>query len=326
LKKQWLEWWFGLKLKKFMIIPGMLFLAVLLSAPSPAQEDGGARSLSQAAEELGLGNFSTALESAGLAGILDNQGVLLMGEGSFVVFAPSDEALAAASAFGYDLESLQESPSELKALLYRHIIWNAGGFENISEISEARSMQGENITLEHVPAMKVDGANVTASLQYDSGTIYVIDRLLLPESEGSLGAAQAAMDLGAEKFAESLTSSGLEETLSGQGLMGIGGLTSGPYTVFAPSDAAFEAAKEAVDGIGEKEGGMLSLLSYHVVDAAELVNMTESNSVKTMYGASLPVDINASLVGGASVLASQRYDNGMVYVIDQVLLPIGLGM
>ncbi len=316
-----------MKLKRIMIIPGMLFLAVLLgSGLCQAQEEAGAKSLSQAAEELGLGNFSAAVESAGLAGILDNQGVLLMGEGSFVVFAPSDEAFAAASASGYDLESLQESPSELKALLYRHIIWNAGGFENISEISEAGSMQGENITLEHAPAMKVDGANVTSSLQYDSGTIYVIDRLLLPESQGSLGAAQAAKDLGAEKFAEALTSSGLEETLSGQGLMGIGGLTSGPYTVFAPSDAAFEAAKEAVDAIGEKEGGMLGLLSYHVVDAAVLLNMTESNSVKTMYGASLPVDINSSLVGGASVLASQRYDNGMVYVIDQVLVPIGLGM
>ena len=316
-----------MKLKRIMIIPGMLFLAVLLgSGLCQAQDEAGAKSLSQAAEELGLGNFSAAVESAGLAGILDNQGVLLMGEGSFVVFAPSDEAFAAASASGYDLESLQESPSELKALLYRHIIWNADGFENISEISEAGSMQGENITLEHAPAMKVDGANVTSSLQYDSGTIYVIDRLLLPESQGSLGAAQAAKDLGAEKFAEALTSSGLEETLSGQGLMGIGGLTSGPYTVFAPSDAAFEAAKDSVDAIGEKEGGMLGLLSYHVVDAAVLLNMTESNSVKTMYGASLPVDINSSLVGGASVLASQRYDNGMVYVIDQVLVPIGLGM
>jgi len=316
-----------LKLKRIMIIPGMLFLAVLLgSGLCQAQEDDGAKSLSQAAEELGLGNFSAAVENAGLTSILDNQGVLLMGEGSFVVFAPSDEAFAAASSSGYDLELLQERPSELKGLLYRHIVWSAGGFENISEISEARSIQGENITLEHAPALIVDGANVTASVQYDSGTIYVIDRLLVPESDGSLGAAQAAKDLGAGKFAEALTSSGLEETLSGQGLMGIGGLTSGPYTIFAPSDAAFEAAKDTMDAIGEKEGGMLGLLSYHVVDAPGISDMTESNSVKTMYGASLPVDINTSLVGGAGILASQRYDNGMVYVIDQVLVPIGLSM
>ena len=316
-----------MNIKRFMIIPGMLFLAALLgSGLGLAQEDIEARSFSQGAEEMGLSNFSESLEAAGLSDILDNRGVLSIVEGSFMVFAPSDEAFAAATASGYDLDLLQDSPSELKGLLYRHIVWNAGSFENISEISEARSIQGENITLEHAPAMSVDGANVTASAEYDSGTIYVIDRLLVPESEGSLGAAQAAKDLGAGKFAEALISSGLEETLSGQGLMGIGGLTSGPYTVFAPSDAAFEAAKDTVDAISEKEGGMLSLLSYHVVDAPGLSNMTESNSVKTMYGASLPVDRNSSLVGGAGILASERYDNGIIYIIDQVLVPIGLSM
>lgn len=314
-------------IKQFMIIPGMLFLAALLcTSISLAQDEGGAKSFSQAADEIGLSNFSADVERAGLADILNKQGVLGIGEGSFVVFAPSDEAFAAASASGYDIAALQEDPSELKSLLLHHIIWNAGSFENISEISEARSMQGENLTLEHAPDFTVDGVNVTASLGYDSGIIYVIDSVLLPESDGSLGAAQAAKDLGAEKFAEALTSSGLEETLSGQGLMGIGGLTSGPYTVFAPSDAAFEAAKGSLDAIGKNEGGMLSLLSYHVVDAAGLQNITDSNSVKTMYGASLAVDVNSSLVGGAGILASERYDNGIVYVIDQVLLPISLSM
>ena len=314
-----------MNIKRIMMIPGMIFLvALLFSGISLAQGEGGAESFAQGAEELGLGDFSAAVERAGLADILDDQGVLTFPGGSFVIFAPSDAAFDAASASGIDISSLEGS--ELKSLISRHVVWNAGSFENISEISETRSMQGENITLEHTPTMTVDGANVTGSLKYDSGIIYVIDRVLLPEGDSSLGAAQAAKDLGAGKFAEALTSSGLGETLSGQGPMGIGGLTSGPYTVFAPSDAAFEAAKDTLNAIGEKEGGMLILLSYHVVDAAGLLNMTESNSVKTMYGASLGVDINSSLVGGAAVLASERYDNGIVYLIDQVLVPIGLGM
>lgn len=314
-----------MNIKRIMMIPGMIFLAALLFLGiSLAQVEGGAESFAQGAEELGLGDFSAAVERASLTDILDNQGVLTLPGGSFVIFAPSDAAFDAISASGIDISSLEGS--ELKSLISRHVFWNAGSFENISEISEARSMQGENITLEHTPTMTVEGANVTGSLKYDSGIIYVIDRVLLPEGDGSLGAAQAAKDLGAGKFAEALTSTGLEETLSGQGPMGIGGLTSGPYTVFAPSDAAFEAAIDTLNAIGEKEGGMLSLLSYHVVDAAGLLNMTESNSVKTMYGASLGVDINSSLVGGAAVLASERYDNGIVYLIDQVLVPIGLGM
>ena len=314
-----------MNIKRIMMISGMLLLVALIFLGfSLAQGEAGAKVFVQGAEELGLGDFSAAVERAGLADILDNQGVLAFPVGSFFVFAPSDAAFAAASASGIDISSLEGY--ELKSLISRHVVWNSGSFENISEISEARSMQGENITLEHTPTMTVDGANVTGSLKYDSGIIYVVDRVLLPEGDGSLGAAQAAKDLGAGKFAEALTSSGVEETLSGQGLMGIGGLTSGPYTVFAPSDSAFEAAKDTLNAIGEKEDGMASLLSYHVVDAAGLLNMSESNSVKTMYGASLGVDINSSLVGGANVLASERYDNGIVYVIDQVLVPIGLSM
>jgi len=71
---------------------------------------------------------------------------------------------------------------------------------------------------------------------------------------------------------------------------------------------------------------MLSLLSYHVVDAQGLSNMTETNSVKTMLGDSLAVDPQTGLVGGAYVIKSERFNNGIVYVIDQVLVPIRLSM
>ena len=45
-----------------------------------------------------------------------------------------------------------------------------------------------------------------------------------------------------------------------------------------------------------------------------------------MQGDSLAVDLNMSLVGGADVLKSERYANGIVYIIDQVLVPIRLAM
>ena len=63
-----------------------------------------------------------------------------------------------------------------------------------------------------------------------------------------------------------------------------------------------------------------------MVDAKDLVNLTDSNSVKTLEGESLAVDVGAGQVGGAHVLLSERYDNGIVYVIDQVLVPIRLSM
>ena len=63
-----------------------------------------------------------------------------------------------------------------------------------------------------------------------------------------------------------------------------------------------------------------------MVNAKSLLNVTDSNSAKTMQGDSLAVDANMGLVGSANVLKSERYANGIVYVIDQVLVPIRLAM
>jgi transforming growth factor-beta-induced protein len=174
--------------------------------------------------------------------------------------------------------------------------------------------------------LKVNGANVTASRSYDNGTIYVIDRVLLPKTASIMGVIEAANDLGAKKFAAAINSAGLAETLNGQGIMGMESLSEGPFTIFAPSDSAFDAAKAAIDAISKKDAGMMNLLTYHMVNAKSLLNVTDINSAKTMQGDSLAVDANMGQVGSANVLKSERYANGIVYVIDQVLVPIRLAM
>jgi uncharacterized surface protein with fasciclin (FAS1) repeats len=290
-----------------------------------AQDSVAAKSnLIDAANELGLTEFSTAIEGAGLADTLNNQGVLLIGPGSFVIFAPSDAAFAEVA--DIDMNAVKENATELKRILSYHIIWNDGSFENITELSSARTMQGENLTIDSIDGLKANGANVTASKSYNNGIIYVIDRVLLPKTASSLGVVEAGNDLGAKKFAAAIKSAGLADTLNGQGLMGMESLSEGPFTVFAPSDSAFNAAKAAIDAISKKDAGMMNLLTYHMVNSKSLLNATESNSTKTMQGDSLAVDANLGLVGGANVLKSERYANGIVYVIDQVLVPIRLAM
>ncbi|MCX6680281.1 MAG: fasciclin domain-containing protein [Methanothrix sp.] len=290
-----------------------------------AQDSGAAKmGVIDAANELGLKEFAAAMDGAGLANTLNNQGVLIIGPGSFVIFAPSDEAFAAVT--DVDMNTIKENSTELKRILSYHVVWNDGRFENISELSSAKTLQGENLTIDNTAGMKVNGANVTASKSYDNGTIYVIDKVLLPKTASSQGVAEAANDLGAKKFASAINSASLAETLNGQGLMGFVSLAGGPFTVFAPSDGAFDNAKATLDAIGKKDAGMMNLLSYHIVDAKDLLNMTKINSAKTMQGDSLAVDLNMGLVGGANVLKSERYANGIVYVIDQVLVPIRLAM
>jgi uncharacterized surface protein with fasciclin (FAS1) repeats len=313
-------------LKKTGIILSLLFIAAVLCVGcSFAQDSEAAKSnLMDAASELGLTEFSAAIEGAGLADTLNNHGVLVIGPGSFVIFAPSDAAFAEVA--DIDMNAVKENATELKRILGYHIIWNDGSFENITELSSVMTMQGENLTIESTEGLKANGANVTASKSYNNGTIYVIDRVLLPETSSSLGVVEAANDLGAKKFAAAIKSAGLAETLNGQGLMGMESLSEGPFTVFAPSDSAFDAAKAAIDAISKKDAGMMNLLTYHMVNSKSLLNATDSNSAKTMQGDSLAVDANMGLVGGANVLKSERYANGIVYVIDQVLVPIRLAM
>lgn len=311
--------------KKTKVTLSLLFITMLCVGCGFAQDSEAAKpSIMDAASELGLNEFAAAIEGAGLTDTLNNQGVLVIGPGSFVIFAPSDAAFAEVA--DIDMNAVKENATELKRILGYHIVWNDGSFENITELSSAKTMQGENLTIDRIDGLKANGANVTASNSYNNGTIYVIDRVLLPQTASSLGVVEAADDLGAKKFASAINSAGLAETLNGQGLMGMESLSEGPFTVFAPSDSAFDAAKAAIDDISKKESGMMNLLTYHMVNSRSLLNATDSNSAKTMQGDSLAVDANLGLVGGANVLKSERYANGIVYVIDQVLVPIRLAM
>ncbi len=311
--------------KNWVLLSLLLTASLICMGSCAAQNNTTAKyGVLDAANDLGLKEFSALMESSNLPNTLNNQGVLNFGTGSFVIFAPSDEAIAGVT--DIDMNSVKENQTELKSILSHHVVWNGDAFGNISELSSVKTLQGENLTVNNTNGLKVNGANVTSSKKYDNGTVFVIDKVLLPEKSSTLGVADAASDLGAKKFAASIKASGLEETLNGQGLMGIETLAGGPFTVFAPSDAAFDRAKSVIESIGKKDKGTIDLLGYHMVDAKELVNLTDSNSVKTLEGESLAVDVGAWQVGGARVLSSERYDNGIVYVIDQVLVPIKLSM
>ena len=288
-----------------------------------AEKDSG-KSMGDASAELGLETFPALLEEAGLAGTVENNGTLLIGNSSFAVFAPQDDAFFNMSA---ELEAVEENRTYLRRVLSYHLVWSEG-LDNLSQLSSLKTLEGENLTLDHDDGLRVNGARVLESKSYDNGTVYVIDKVLLPEktSGAGLGVIEAASELGTEKFAAALQEAGLVDTLNGQGLLGFETLSQGPFTVFAPSDEAFNNVPKAVmDSIEKKERGMTTLLSYHLVEARAL-NATETGSVKTLGGESLPVDARAGLVGGAKVLDSMRYDNGIIYVVDQVLIPVKLSM
>jgi uncharacterized surface protein with fasciclin (FAS1) repeats len=112
-----------------------------------------------------------------------------------------------------------------------------------------------------------------------------------------------------------LKAADLVDTLSGEG----------PFTVFAPTDEAFAALPEgALDGLLADPKALASVLTLHVasgrVTAADVVQLS---SVATLQGSSLDIDTsNGVSVGGAAVVqADIMASNGVIHVIDRVILP-----
>ena len=140
--------------------------------------------------------------------------------------------------------------------------------------------------------------------------MHVIDGVLLPPTVVDL-AGHAGLDglLGAVGAA----SGDLGTTLSG----------SGPFTVFAPDEAAFAAAAPVAATLTADE--LRDVLLFHVVGGASPVASTDlrDGEVPSLLGETLTIDLSAGVtVEGASVtLADVHGTNGVVHVIDAVLIP-----
>ncbi len=113
---------------------------------------------------------------------------------------------------------------------------------------------------------------------------------------------------------------GLVEILSGKG----------PFTVFAPTDKAFAALpKETLESLlkPENKSKLQKILTYHVVSGEITSSQIKPGEVKTLEGSPVKVSIeNEKVMVGSSKVTSADVDasNGVIHVIDQVLLPPNL--
>jgi uncharacterized surface protein with fasciclin (FAS1) repeats len=121
-------------------------------------------------------------------------------------------------------------------------------------------------------------------------------------------------------LAAALTEAGLVETLKGPG----------PFTVFAPTDAAFaQLPAGTVETLlkPENKAKLTAILTYHVVPGElTAADVVKYNAAKTANGAEVTIEAGANgvKVGDATVTATDiMATNGVIHVIDTVLLPPG---
>jgi uncharacterized surface protein with fasciclin (FAS1) repeats len=138
-------------------------------------------------------------------------------------------------------------------------------------------------------------------------------------SDGTIVEVAAAND-SFETLVKAVKAAGLAEVLSGEG----------PFTVFAPTDEAFAALpKETVEMLlkPENKETLKQILSYHVIPGSVESSTLKAGKVQTVQGTSVSVSImdkkvmvNDAVVTTADIKAS----NGVIHVIDKVILPPGL--
>lgn len=263
---------------------------------------------------VGAGSFNTLVAAVKAAGLVD----ALKGDGPLTVFAPTDEAFKKLPKGTVETLLKPENKDMLIAVLTYHVVKGKVGSGDVVKLDSAASLQGSKI------GIKVADGNVMLNekckviktdIGCSNGVIHVIDEVILPPGDivdTAVGAKSFTTLVAAVKAA------GLVETLKGKG----------PFTVFAPNDAAFKKIDEATIASllkPENKGKLTSILTYHVVPgrvyAADVVKL---KSAKTVNGSevTIKVDNGTVMVDGAKVLATDiDCGNGVIHVIDSVIMP-----
>lgn len=251
---------------------------------------------------------------------------VLNGAGPFTVFAPTN---AAFTALGVDLATL--SDAELSAILLYHVF--VGATLRANDIQEGQTYigtasntgpGGSNLSalIEKTSAgVSVNGkVKVTqADVIGKNGVIHIIDAVLLPLD--IVGHAQANANFSTLVGALGTATGGLVNVLS----------AAGPFTVFAPINQAFTAISATVAQLTPAQ--LAAVLTYHVTPGNVLArNLSNGQTVTTVQGETFKINIQGNSVtitdareNVVSVLLTDvQATNGVIHVLDKVLLPANL--
>ena len=259
-----------------------------------------------------------------LAAVLDSTDldVVLSGTGPFTVFAPTDAAFDAVDPM--TLISLLLDNEALSAILTYHVAGDSVMSTDLSDGQVITTLNGGDVTVSIMDGtvMINDATVIVADLVGANGVVHVIDAVLLPPAPQPATVVEIIVNSPDHTVLETaVIAAGLDDDLSGEG----------PFTVFAPTDAAFAALPAgALEGLlADPTGALADLLLYHVAGAAALsTDLSDGQLVTTLQGGDVEVTIDGMgvMINNANVIVADLVaDNGVVHVIDAALsLPTGV--
>ncbi|UJP64604.1 fasciclin domain-containing protein [Mongoliitalea daihaiensis] len=326
-------------LSKYLLVFAFLFAIVACNDDEDMRPEPEAANLVDAANQAGLTTLLAAVQAVpGLA-------PALLEANAITVFAPTNDAFAAAlTAFGAsDLNQLVDAlggPENLETVLGFHVVPAVALAADLGATNNFTTLSGQSLTVNRQgnTVTVVDAAGntanvVTADVRISNGVVHVIDRVLLPEID--------LPQTPAPNLVEAATAAGLTTLLAA--VTEVDGLADAllaapAITVFAPTNDAFGNALEAFNATSLAQlvariGGIENLetvLGFHVVGAtAFAADLQPTNTFTTLAGQTLTVTrdgSNVTVTDAAGntrnvVTADVEIENGVVHVIDGVLLP-----
>jgi len=282
-------------------------------------------------------SLSTLVAAVQFASDNDDLVNLLANPGTLTVFAPSNDAFDAlaveitgtAGAKGADLLTAANKPL-LRSVLQYHVLTSTVEASGIPFGKPITSAEGSVFKIDTgSPPVITDGRNRTAKITAtdigaSNGVVHLIDKVILPADKNIVQTAQALAAANPAEFTilvEAVVAANLVTTLSG----------TGPFTVFAPTDAAFAALLTELNltkaALLANTALLTKVLTYHVVagrvfkadvpvGAPITTVQTETFSISAGFQIT-DARARTSKIIGTDTLTS----NGVIHVIDKVLLP-----
>jgi len=182
---------------------------------------------------------------------------------------------------------------------------------------ELTTLAGTTLTVTKVgDTFFVDGNPVGPGVEATNGFVYVMSDVLVPALGDIVDVAVAFQDCCFSTLVALVTQAELVETLKSEG----------PFTVFAPADAAFEALPAAT--VAQVTGSptlLAKVLTYHVVPGKITTDqLTDGQKLTTVAGVDLTVTIVDGVVhidGNPILVQNVQATNGVIHVMGAVLVP-----
>lgn len=255
----------------------------------------------------------------------------LLNNDTKTIFAPTNEAFIQA---GIDMLPDQAT---LNAVLTYHVLGQEVRAADIADgSSEATTLNGDIYLSNTADGVFINGTTeVTATdIDANNGVVHVINRTLLPPSQTIADIAIDASESEQPEFTQ------LVAALSKVSSLLDAASSDGDLTVFAPTDAAFQALYDelAVNNIDELEAaigndGLAEVLQHHIVgdrvfstdlSNGEVPTLNQNVTIDLNNLEVSPAEANASEAGLITDMLNIHATNGVIHVIDAVLIPEGI--